>query len=1043
MLLLLRQFFLCALLLLPGLLVAGEDKAALTLAVYQWRPKEELLARWQPLATYLSQALDGRPVRLLVLDDAEMERAITSRQIDFLLTNPRHYIALRFQRSLTGALASLIDGEAGQPVRDLGGAIFVRTDSEHIRQLSDLRAKRIGIAGTQFMGAYLAPAHALAKAGVILPQDAQQVFIEGQQADTLKALLNGKVDAAFIRSAYMEELAARGEIDATRLRLLNAQQHPDFPWQTSTDLYPNWPFVAFTHVDSGIAARVTGALFRITPGDSVARASNIYGFSIPGDYAQVEDALRQLRLPPFENAPRITSQDLWEQFHTHLTLAIAGISLIVGLSIVLAWRTRQLSRSRQSLQAHQEHLEELVSARTAELSEALRHFDGFMNMAPSAFAIVALDGRVKYLNPGFKTTFGYTIEDIPDMETWWRRAFPDPVYRENRRAEWSSQLATAAARGDTIKGFEGHVCCRSGDYAWVDAYAHVTAQDVHIALVDITLRKQQESEILTLNHSLSARAAEAEAASLAKSSFLANMSHEIRTPMNAITGFVHLLKKEHLNPQQEERVSRIGTAAEHLLSLIDDILDISKIEAGKVTLENIDFDVHALLDEVAALVGPRTQAKGLELIIDGGELPQCLRGDPMRLRQILINYLGNAVKFTETGWIALRARVLAEDTETLDVRFEVEDTGPGIPAERQARIFEAFEQAEASTSRQFGGTGLGLTINQHLAHLMQGEAGLSSCEGQGSTFWFTARIGRCSASRDASPGQPLAGRHILLIDDLPQALAANARLVQQLGGHADIAASGREAIARLGAAGPDGPAYDLLLIDQAMPDLNGLETLCALRALPVSQPRTILLAASSDGSLTEAALAAGYSDVLSKPLTARKLAAIDGNSSEHAAVEAPLNAEQQIGMRHSGRVVLLAEDEIINQMIASELLETTGLQVIVAENGEAACATLASQPVDLILMDMQMPRVDGLEATRRIRLMAAGSLPIIAMTANAFAEDRQNCLAAGMDDFLSKPVEPDVLFATVLKWLDRTAAATSTALPQDSPTHPSCTSDQG
>jgi len=676
-------------------------------------------------------------------------------------------------------------------------------------------------------------------------------------------------------------------------------------------------------------------------------------------------------------------------------------------------------RIETELAEHRDNLEKLVEVRSKALESSLAETRLILESCADGIIEVDQDGVILLVNPAACAMLGYD-----QVETLLGRSLHEAAHHHypdgTPYPEEKCPLHTALREGRHFREAHTVYWKADGQPLPIQLAAHPMQQDgavigAVVSFTDISQRLAIEAE---RERALQA----AKAATQAKSLFLANMSHEIRTPMNAILGFTHLLRRDDVTPEQAEKLGRIAGAAEHLLSVINDILDISKIEAGKIELEKIDFELDSMMRRVTSIIALRTQAKGIELVVDTAGLPAHLNGDPTRLSQALINYLGNAVKFTEQGTIILRGKVLAETAADFLIRFDVEDTGAGMDPAQMAKVFNSFEQGDVSTTRQYGGTGLGLAITKHIAELMGGEVGVTSRLGQGSVFWMTARLAK-AAPRVAPPANPpvLSGRRILVADDHPVTQMVHTQLARKLGMRPTSVISGKEAIAAITVAETEGDPYDVVVMDLYMPDMDGITSLQRIREQGLKKlPLFILVTGSAEVEVVERARAAGYADVLAKPIGIAQLQACLSEQLDTMAPPVSPNRESvEVQLRrHRGARILVAEDEPINQMITREILEDIGLSVTIAENGRAALELIQQQPFDLFLTDMQMPVMDGISATRAVRALATGGhIPIIAMTANAFSEDRANCLAAGMDDFVAKPVEPEILYGVLLKWL--------------------------
>ncbi len=545
---------------------------------------------------------------------------------------------------------------------------------------------------------------------------------------------------------------------------------------------------------------------------------------------------------------------------------------------------------------------------------------------------------------------------------------------------------------------------------------------------DITDRMHLDQVLAQSGLELEVAKAAAEQASLAKSDFLSSMSHEIRTPMNAIIGMSHLALRTELTPRQRNYIHKIQGAGRHLLDIINDILDIAKIEAGKMTVEHIEFDLEKVLDTVSGLIAEKTTDKGLEFVVDiDPRVPARMVGDPLRLGQVLINLSNNAVKFTERGEVAITIRIEVETDHDVLLHCTVHDTGIGMSQEQQTRLFQNFSQADNSVTRKFGGTGLGLSISKKMAELMGGGVGVESKPNIGSTFWFTARLGKCSTQpHKRLLSADLVGKRMLVVDDNANACLVLHGLLAGMNFSVEQAGSGQEGLDAVARADAQGTPFEVVFLDWRMPGMDGNETAVRIKALDLQHmPRMIMVTAFGRDDVIKGAQDAGIEDVLVKPVNASTLFDSVARLLDPVGAESPGFAED--GVRGpafeqlatiAGARILLVEDNELNQEVALELLHEAGLVVDLAENGQIALNRLAADKYDLVLMDMQMPVMDGVTAAMEIRKQPSLSgLPVVAMTANAMQGDRDRCLAAGMNDHIAKPIEPEDLWKALLQWI--------------------------
>ena len=693
---------------------------------------------------------------------------------------------------------------------------------------------------------------------------------------------------------------------------------------------------------------------------------------------------------------RIDAEFLWQKDGTGLPVEYGATPMLkdgtlVGAVISFTDITER-KRNEQALAASEKKIRSILETCA----------EGFWLIDNNTVTVEVNDALCRILRRPREEIVGHRIFDFTDNEN--TRLFKENVARRTHGESGTYELSLIAPDGSLVPIQISASPLLDENGGKIGAFALCT---------DITLRKQQEAETLAAKQ-------KAEEATQMKSMFLANMSHEIRTPMNAIIGLSHLALKTQLTPKQRDYVSKVHNAGTSLLAVINDILDFSKIEAGKLDLETTDFKLDEVISSVTTLTAQKAHDKGLEFLAHvAPEIPERLLGDPLRLGQILTNFVNNAVKFTEKGEVRLNIEQLERTGEKVHLKFSVRDSGIGMTREQAAKLFQPFTQADMSTTRKHGGTGLGLTICRRLVELMGGRIWLESEPGVGSTFLFTIwlGVGQATGTSKIIPAR-LAHLRVLVVDDNSAAREILQEPLSTVASQVDVVASGKEAIAAIQQQDALTP-YDIVFMDWRMPGMDGLQASRHIKSDETLKhpPHIVLVTAFGREEVREEAERLQLDGFLVKPVTKSMIVDTLVNVFAHASEETVAVAEgEQMVLR--GARILLAEDNEINQQIAVELLEGAGATVVVANNGRVAVETLSHGPqppaFDMVLMDLQMPEMDGYQATAKLRSDARFSgLPIIAMTAHATLEERQRCLASGMNDHISKPIDPAMLFATV------------------------------
>ena len=680
------------------------------------------------------------------------------------------------------------------------------------------------------------------------------------------------------------------------------------------------------------------------------------------------------------------------------------LAILMAISLYLVQRRRHMVSSQA----------EIAKIALREKSEELERF---FSVSLDLMCIADTAGYFRKLNPAWETTLGYPLAELEGAY------FLDFVHPDDVAATLAVMADLDA--GNTLVSFTNRYRCQDGSYRVVEWRSASVDQLIYAAAHDVTEQHRNQE-------ALAARTTEAESANRYKSQFLANMSHEIRTPMNAVLGLLQLLQHTKLTARQLDYAQKAQSAAESLLAILNDILDFSKVESGKMEIDQSPFRLDQLLRNLSVLLAAAVKDKDVEVLFDIRRgIPQTLRGDALRLQQILLNLASNAIKFTEQGEVVVALHTVTATQEQVRIEFSVQDTGIGIPADKLATIFEGFTQAEASTSRRYGGTGLGLAISQRLVRLMGGNLIVESEPGRGSSFAFTldfptpkARDVEPRSQRVADQTHPESGAlHVMIVDDNAMARVLLEHMAHQFGWRVDVAASGAEALARLAAKTPPDFRYDVVFVDWKMPGMDGWETAQRIRQIHNNPLAPIIVMVTAHGREVLAekltSTANPLDGFLVKPVTPSMLFDTVVNASAGRSVTIDRRAvARPTGFRLAGLRLLVVEDNLLNQQVAQELLAHEGAYVEVASDGSQGVERVmaAESLLDAVLMDVQMLGMDGFEATRILRQeLGIATLPIIAMTANALPSDRETCLAAGMNDHVGKPIDVEILVATLLR----------------------------